>query len=296
MIIVTPPKDRGQGSLEYLAALAVAAMIIVAVAAGLLAQGTGVRGFVDSTLCRVFTLGTGACGVPGGTDAPPGDDSVACRVFGADCAADRRTDGFDPSWYCARFGVGCDRDGEVDLPEGLDPDSDLVRTLRSTPRGRLALQWLADNDVPIKIDSGETGAYWDGETIVLGEGYADAPVFVHEANHARYDAEGWSADAESQSRDDYVHGQIDEEAYGTMLQIRTAMDLRDAGQSVGSQPGESAYTDAYEQAISDGKPVREAERLALVALTAEYYNGGIVQSTDGKSYDVSYGEYWDSVN
>ena len=41
---------------------------------------------------------------------------------------------------------------DVDIPEGLDPESDLVQMLLSTERGRQTLQWLADNDIPIVID------------------------------------------------------------------------------------------------------------------------------------------------
>ena len=103
-------------------------------------------------------------------------------------------------------GEGGEQQPDVDIPEGLDPESDLVQMLLSTERGRQTLQWLADNDIPIVDDPDATGAYWDGTQIVLGENFHNAAVVVHEADHARYTVEGRSANANELDRDAYVAG------------------------------------------------------------------------------------------
>ena len=107
---------------------------------------------------------------------------------------------------------------DVDIPDGLDRNDPIVQMMLSTERGRQVLQWLSDNDIPIVIDPGATGAYWNQSEIVLGPGYDNAAVLVHEANHARYTVEGRHADVSNPDRDAYVHGAVDEEVDGTVQQ------------------------------------------------------------------------------
>lgn len=292
--------ERGQGTLEYIAAIAIAAVIMIAVAGAVLAQDSGVRSAAGSALCKMFTLGTGECGQsPTPDQEEPGPDSWLCQTLGWGCSTDQGGDE-DKPWLCDWFGFGCGDDQSddppVDVPDGLDEKSALVQTLLSTERGRQTLQWLADNDIPIRIDPDQRGAYWDGNEIVLGGGNDDAPTLVHEANHAKYSKEGRSADPKELSRDDYVRGAIAEEADGVVQQVKAAKEFRAAGQDVAEQPGEDAYTSAYEQAIKDGKSTTEAESAGLRAVTDEFYNGGFITSTNGQSYPDYYGSYWDSVN
>jgi hypothetical protein len=253
-------RDSGASTLEYAAVIAMAAILVVAVVG--IARQAPVPQFITDAICKVSAaVGIGPCA------EGPGD-------------GDQDGDG----------------QPDVDIPEGLDPESELVQMLLSTERGRQTLQWLADNDIPIVIDPNTTGAYWDGTQIVLGENFDNAAVVVHEANHARYDAEGRSPDATQMDRDAYVAASVDEEVDGTVQQILAAKEFREAGYEIDQQPAEAAYDAAYAEAIQNGQTIGEAERAAREAVSDEFYNGGIVTSTNGQSYPDYYGDYWDSVN
>jgi hypothetical protein len=201
---------------------------------------------------------------------------------------------------CADGSGGGDRGGDegadVDIPDGLDPESDLVKMLLSTERGRQTLQWLADNQIPIAVDPDATGAYWDGTQIVLGENFDNAAVVVHEANHARYTVEGRHADAADLDRDAYVAAAVDEEVDGTVQQILAAKEFREAGYEIDQQPAEAAYDAAYAEAIQNGQTIGEAQRAGRDAVSDQFYNGAIVTSTTGQPYPDYYGDYWDSVH
>ena len=252
-------RESGASTLEYAAAIAMAAIFVVAVAG--IARQAPLPQFIPDAICKVSAaLGFGPC-----ADGPDGGEEGGEQA-------------------------------NVDIPEGLDPESDLVQMLLSTERGRQTLQWLADNDIPIVIDPNTTGAYWDGTQIVLGENFDNAAVVVHEANHARYDAEGRNPDATEMDRDAYVAASVDEEVDGTVQQIIAAKEFREAGYEIGQQPAEAAYDAAYAEAIQNGQTIGEAERAARAAVSDEFYNGGIVTSTNGQSYPDYYGDYWDSVN
>jgi hypothetical protein len=255
-------RESGASTLEYAAAFAIAAILIIAVVG--VARLTPFGQVLTDAVCKVSAaVGIGSCADgPGGSDGDGGET--------------------DPN--------------DVDIPEGLDRDSDLVQMLLSTERGRQTLQWLADNDIPIVVDSGETGAYWNGTEIVLGGSFDNAAVLVHEANHAQATVNGESADANSQNRNDYVTTAINEEVDGTVEQIQSAQEFRDQGYTIGEQPAEAAYNQAYQQAIQNGQTVAQAQRAGWDAVRDEFYNGGIVTSTNGQSYPDYYGDYWDSVN
>lgn len=256
--------QSGQSTAEYVGIVAFVALLAVAVLAfvGVIAPQAGDT--VKGALCKVGeTVGAGDdCGGSDGSDRPDGGDGHS----------------------------------DIDLPEGLDPDSDLVEVLLSTQRGRDTLQWLADNDIEVVIDPSQTGAYWNGSEIVLGGGQDNAAVFIHEANHARYTVDGHSAEATELSRDDYVRDAILEETDGVVQQIIAAREFRDAGHTVPQQPGEAAYTQAYDDAIANGATPEAANQAGFNAVNQEFYNGGFVTSTNGQSYPDYYGAYWDSVN
>jgi hypothetical protein len=253
-------RESGASTLEYAAAFAIAAILIVAIVWA--ARVTPVGPLLSDAVCKVSAaVGMGPC-----ADGPPADNGPPT----------------DPA--------------DVDIPDGLDRDSELVQRLLSTESGRRTLQWLADNNIPIVIDPNATGAYWNGTEIVLGQGYDDAAVVVHEANHAQATVNGESADANSQNRADYVTTAVNEEVDGVVDQIKAAQELRIAGYNVGTQPAETAFNTAYNQAIQSGQTQAQAERAGWEAVRGEFYNGNIVTSTNGQSYPDYYGGYWDSVN
>ena len=109
-------RDAGASTLEYAAVIAMAAILVVAVVG--MRDRPPLPQFITDAICKVSAaVGIGPC-----ADGP---------------AAVTRT---------ARASRG------VDIPERLDPESDLVQMLLSTERGRQTLQWLADSDILIVID------------------------------------------------------------------------------------------------------------------------------------------------
>lgn len=270
--------------MEYVAALAVAAIVIGAVVLGV--SGARVEGFASRALCLIQSVvGAGQCAEAIG-DGPEG--------------------GYGPNnvnepWYCEIFGIGCSGEeptdpDDVDIPQGLDPESAIVQMMLSTERGRQTLQWLADQGVPIVIDPTATGAVWNGTEIVLGPNYDNAAVLVHEANHARYTAEGRSADINVPDRDTYVTTAIDEEIDGTVQQILAAKEFRNAGATLGNQAGEPQYDAAYQRVIRNGGSQAEAQQAGYQAVHDEFYNGGIHTSNTGQTYPDYYGSAWDRVH
>jgi hypothetical protein len=249
-------KDSGQSTLEFASMMALAAIVVLVVLGA--ASQAGIDKFLASSFCRV----------------------------------------------AAQFSVGTCAEGATkpqvvtpaDVPDGLDPQSTLVTTLQSTERGRATLQWLADYNIPVVVDPDTTGAYWDGTQMVIGKGYDDAAVIVHETNHAKYTKAGLHADVNKLSRDAYIKAAIDEEADGTVQQIKAAREFRLAGHDVAVQPAETKYDDAFRLAKANGSSDAEADQAGYAAVNAEYYNGGLVTSTNGKSYVEVYGGYWDDAH
>lgn len=274
--------EAGAGTVEYVAALAIAAIVIGAVVLGV--NDAKVDVYAGRVICMIQSVvGAGQCdeAIGDGPESGYGPDDV------------------NEPWYCEIFGIGCSGEpptdpADVDIPDGLDPDSAIVQMMLTTERGRQTLQWLADHDIPIVVDPNANGAYWNGSEIVLGPGFDNAAVLVHEANHARYSEEGRHADVEALDRDAYIRAAIDEEVDGTVQQILSAKEFRNAGATLGNQPGEPQYDQAYQQVIRDGGSQAEAQQAGHQAVLDLFYNGGIVASTNGNTYPENYGDYWDS--
>lgn len=275
-------RSAGAGTVEYVAAIAIAAIIIGAVVLGV--NNAKVEVYSARVLCLIQSVvGAGQCdeAIGDGPGSGYGPDNV------------------NEPWYCEVFGIGCsdqpttDPD-DVEIPDGLNRDDPIVQMMLSTERGRQVLQWLADNDIPIVVDPGATGAFWNGSEIVLGPGYDNAAVLVHEANHARYTVEGRHADVSNPDRNAYVHGAVDEEVDGTVQQILSAQEFRNSGANLGSQPGEQQYNAAYQQVIRNGGSQADAQQAGYQAVSDLFYNGGMVTSTNGQAYPDYYGSYWDS--
>lgn len=262
--------EAGQATLEHVGTYAIAAVVVIAVIVALATTNLG--GIVASALCKVAeTAGTSisACAGAGGEDGP-GEDGPGGP---GDIPAD-----------------------QVDIPDGLDADSEIVQAMLSTPRGRATLQWMADNNIPVVVDPGATGAYWDGTQIVLGGDSDDAAVLVHEANHARYSVEGRNVAPEGADKQDYVDAAIGEEVDGTVQQILAAREFGNAGHPVGGQAGQAQFWAAYDSTIAAGGSIAAAEQAGYDAVLAEFTSGRIVTSTTGESYVDYYGDYWEDVN
>ncbi|MCL2091923.1 MAG: hypothetical protein FWH11_12135 [Micrococcales bacterium] len=181
---------------------------------------------------------------------------------------------------------------------GLDPDSYLVETMQSTPRGRQTMRWLIDNYVYVDVNNNKRGAYWNGRQIVLGQGYEhNAGTLIHEANHARYAKEGRKGNPRKLSRDDYIHARIAEEADGVVQAIRATKEFRAAGYDTPERPGEPEYDDAYQNARANGASNTEAEQAGYDAVEQKFYGEGseaFVTSTRGTTYPEHYGKEWDA--
>lgn len=183
----------------------------------------------------------------------------------------------------------------ADVPPSLDPDSDLVKALQSTEKGRETLQWLFDNNIPIEFTD-KAGAYWDGTKMVLGKGYDDPAVVVHETNHAKYTKDGRHADVNKLDRAAYVKAAVDEEVDGTVQQILAAQEFRKKGFTLGDAPGEAAYNKAYAAAKANGGSESEAKQAGADAVSDEFYSGRIVTSTTSEPYPDYYGNDWDNAH
>lgn len=235
----------------------------------------------------------------------PYDDPWYCSALGIGCYSPS-SEGGDPqpedapqSWFCNALGIGCHDTADtstVDIPNGLDPDSDLVKQLLATQRGRETLQWLVDHNIQVVISPNTTGAYWDGTQMVIGKDYNDASTIVHETNHAMAAANGTSADASSQGRDDYVRTEINEEVAGTVLQIQAAKELRATGHDVGEQPLERWFDLAYGAAKEVGFSDAIALEVATKVVAKQFFDGKVNTSTTNQPYTEYYGDYWDRVN
>lgn len=309
-------REAGQATLERIAVIALAALLVVGLVG--VFEHTRLKRVVEVTVCQVLSIGGGGGGacaadaLPGdGSEHPqPGEDeSWLCRTFGLGCpepgGGSGGGDEQDQPWTCDWFGIGCDDPttggpGQpADVPDGLDPGSDLVTTLQSTPRGRETLQWLSDHHTPIELRDDVEGAFWDGTTMVIGQGYDDPAVIVHETNHAKYTDAGRSADPKRLGRDDYIHTAIAEEADGLVQQIQAAKEFRAAGHDVGQQPVEDVYDAVYERARSGGASEQAAVDAATRAVTAQFYDPDEPIRTSGPgnpTYPEHYGEQWDRLH
>ncbi|GIG38337.1 hypothetical protein [Cellulomonas phragmiteti] len=324
-----PPRDLGQATTEY---LGVVLVVVALVAALVLAVSPVGRALVARLVCEITSMGQADCGAgtPGAPDgrAPDGDEpGWWCTNVGWFCSDDEDEDedeqeqDDEPGWWCSTLGWFCpDEPTEeptstptatptghptdpanglpvvdgVTIPEGLDPDSETVRTLLLTERGREMLQWLADNGIEVRDSS--SGSYWDGQHVYVDTGNTPLETvrtLVHEANHARSDADGSSPDVHGDSRDDYVNGMLDEETRGVVDEIVAARELEDQGVSMPTDISDDTYWDAYDAAVTAGRSEQQARDAAFAAVRDLFTDGTFVTSTTGDTYEDYYGSAWD---
>lgn len=189
-------------------------------------------------------------------------------------------------------------EGNVQLPEGADPDDPAIQELLDTPRGRAVLDWMARNDIAIVVDPNETGAYYDASTntMTLGGGYVDPSTIIHEASHAEWDATDNQVVATEVSKDEYVDHAIDNETEAVTEEVYYAQERRAQGHDVPVDRAEQDYQAAYDEAIDSGASAEEADQAGRGAIRELFTSGYYETSTTGQSYPEYYGSYWDSVN
>ncbi|MGO1165386.1 MAG: WXG100 family type VII secretion target [Janibacter sp.] len=251
------------------------------------------------------TTGGGATG-PGSSDrAPEGADQD-----NNDSRDRPRKHFFDipkpPEYYENHEDPGV---GNVDLPDGADENDPAIKELQKTADGRAALDWMERNDITIQYKDDYDGAYYTNETntMTLGEPpYNDAQTLLHEANHARWDAEDRQVDVEETTRDEYINGKYDEETDCVTQEVYYAKQAREAGTDVdvstGEQQYDKGYATAYNSAIESGKSPAEAHAAGDEAGRAEirelfssgYYK--VSGSEPPQTYGEKKGEYWDAQN
>lgn len=212
----------------------------------------------------------------------------------------------DPADYETDGDPGAD----VEMPEGIDPDSQLARDLMATPQGRETLEWLRKNDIEVKYDPNRTGAFYSpgDNSITFGvedtsvpedeRVYNDSPgTLIHEANHAQWDAEDQGLDIDHGDREEYVTSQIDEEIEGQSESWAWNEQARAEGIDVPMGADEQAYRDAVDEARADGATPAEAEAAGReevrLMFKGDHPDTNYTQSTDGQNYYDRHREDWD---
>lgn len=198
--------------------------------------------------------------------------------------------------------------GNVEFPDGVDPDDKEIKEMLATPDGRAALDWLARNDVSVSYKDDHEGAFYRPFTnsIVLGEGqYRDGRSLIHEANHARWDAESRAANPDRTTRSEYINSEFDEETDCQTQTVYYAKQQREAGDFAQYTRGEAAYDTGYSRAYNEALEAGRPEHLARLAGDTggrneirDLYTAGEYKSSGsgGKSYGEKAGEWWDSEN
>lgn len=271
-------------------------------------------GFAQLLLEQAEQQDTGSEGSGQGSTGPNGPGTAPGAPEGADPdnndSRDRpRKHFFDtpkpPEYYENHEDPG---PGNVDLPEGADPDDPAIQEMLRTANGRAALDWMERNDIEIRYDDDYDGAYYsnDSNTMTLGKGgYRDPTTIIHEANHARWDAEDRQADVEETTRDEYVNGKYDEETDCVTNEVYYAKQAReegiDAPYSVGEQKYDEGYSRAYQDAIDAGRTPDQAHAAGDEAGRAEIrylFSSGYYKASGsgGRTYGDLKGEYWDKQN
>lgn len=253
-------------------------------------------------------------GSAGGDGAPSGPPRSAPP---GNVVADNN-DARDNRWWWDRketedYETDGDPGSDIEMPEGLDSDSQLARDLMATPEGRETLEWLRLNDIEIKYDDSKTGAFyqpWDNSITFgvddpsLPEGerqYNDSPgTLIHEANHAQWDARDQVVETGDTTRQEYIDGKLDEEIEGQSDKWAWNEQARSEGIEVPMGGDEQAYHEAVDQALADGATPAEAETAGREEVR-QMFEGthptvSYEQSTDGQNYADRHGDDWDSAH
>lgn len=186
---------------------------------------------------------------------------------------------------------------DVTLPPGADPDDPEIREMLATRSGRETLDWMARNGISIQYNPGAEGARYDpnDNVMIIGEGGSES--IIHEAEHARHDAEDLTPSVTEVDREEYVDTMLDLEVDCEVARVEYIQEMREIDPSYASgNRSVETYEQAYDAAVADGSSPEEAEAAGHEAIKQLYLDGEYVQSSDEQPYDESYGEFWDSRN
>lgn len=289
-------RDAGQGTLEYLGVVVLAVLLVAAL---VLAVDPGARALAARAVCQVATLGQGDCQ---GDPAPDGDDDgFWCFLPWACNEDDEEPEQTPPPTPTATPQPTDPANGlpvvdGVTIPDGLAPDDQVVLDLLTTQQGREALQWLADQG--IKILDSFNGTYWTEsyQEISIDTGLTSTQQprsVIHEARHAREDAEGTSPDRTATTRDEYVQRMIDEETRAVVDEITLSRALQDAGTPTSTEQADINYWKAYDAAVAAGQDEQAAQAAGSAAVREMFTSGWFRTSTTKQPYVEYYGEQWD---
>ena len=149
--------------------------------------------------------------------------------------------------------------------------------------------------VRVVVDPGQPVRVRNSDIAIIGEGGSES--IIHEAEHARHDAEDLTPSVTEVDREEYVDTMLDLEVDCEVARVEYIQEMREIDPSYASgNRSVETYEQAYDAAVADGSSTEEAEAAGHEAIKQLYLDGEYVQSSDEKRYDESYGEFWDSRN
>lgn len=183
---------------------------------------------------------------------------------------------------------------------------DIKAILETIPTGKEALKRYEDYKITISFVPGG-GSYYSGGvmTIDSNETVREAALtFVHEMNHAFYEKTGLTKNVATSTREEYVKGNVEEEAEGTVKSIEAKIELE--GTIIDTKgltfPLEGTYRAAYKTAYDKAFKEKSSEADAKTAARAAgkqaviqgFLDGKVQTSNSGETYSDYYGKDWDS--
>lgn len=186
---------------------------------------------------------------------------------------------------------------DVMLPPGADPEDEEIKEMLATRSGRETLDWMARNGIRIQYNPGAEGAQYDPNENVMIIGEGGSETIIHEAEHARHDAEDLTPDVTEVSREEYVDTMLDLEVDSEVSRVEYIQEMREIDPSYASDNRSvEVYEEAYDAAVADGSSPEQAAEAGHGALKELYLDGEYVRGSDGQRYDEGFGEYWDRKN
>lgn len=298
-------RDRGANVVEYVGLTVIVAGVIIALAAILTPR---LPASLQAAVCRALggqdcATATPASSPPATSSQPPPSQPPPGGANG-NVEAEPTPDpspGAEPSPQ------------DTSQEEANEARNETEEVLKETELGTEALKWVEENDVHVVYKEGG-GSYYDPDSNTFYVDTSQTPeeranTFVHEVNHAQSPDK---PDPEELSKEDYVEAAIDEEVEGTVEGIKNNQQLEEArGEEQDDTVAQDEYEEAYEDAVDEENERRKekgqaplspkeerkvGEKAGTKAVEEMFYDGSIVASTDGDSYEENYEEAWDDAN
>lgn len=227
--------------------------------------------------------------------AGPTDEPAHDEMPDDNDARDDDLDDRPPAFFDDRSDPGKD---DVTLPKGADPDHPAIKELMKTEQGRETLDWMARNDITIVYDEDKKGASYSpsGNVMTIGPDHEGATTIIHEASHARWDAEDIRPEVTEVNRDEYIDRQLDNEVEAQMQEIEFMKERREQNwfaYRFHEYPCWTAYNDAYDAAVDGGMSPAQADDAGRAAIKQLYLDGEIVTGSTEQPYTVYYRNQWD---